>query len=223
VNVRPIAITKPLPGAIPGLDEKASAEDIIVYCARVSNPANQSNHETGDRLLRFCIRNGHWSVFETVSLTVEIKTSRAIAAQMLRHRSFVFQEFSQRYSTPSSFATHAEMRPRNPGGNRQGSDEVEPLKHPNAVRALVHNHLAASTDLYQRLIDEGVAPECARMILPLATPTTLYMTGSVRSWIHYFEQRTSTHAQKEHRLVAIEVQKHFNALFPTVAKALSEA
>ena len=221
MHVRPISITAPLAGAIPGLDDD-SPEALIVYCARVSSPSNQENHGTGERLLRYCIQHGHWSVFELVDWTVELETSRAIAAQILRHRSFSFQEFSQRYSPVTALRQviqPVEMRPRNPGGNRQGSDEVEFLRHPNVVSTLVTNHMAYCAELYDRLLEEGVAPECARMVMPLATTTRLYMKGSVRSWIHYLQVRSSRHAQKEHRELTEEIGRHFAHHFPIIHAA----
>lgn len=221
MRVRSISITAPIAGAIPGLQED-SPEALIVYCARVSSPANQDKHDTGERLLRYCIRHGHWSVFEMSDWTVEIETSRAIAAQILRHRSFSFQEFSQRYSPVTALRQGPQaiaMRPANPGGNRQGSDEVEPLRHPNVVQTLVTNHLASCDALYTRLLEEGVAPECARMILPLATTTRLYAKGSVRSWIHYIQTRCSPHTQKEHREIALEIRDLFAHHFPIIHSA----
>jgi len=211
MNVRLIASSQPRLSNIP------DAEALIVYAARVSNPVNQGNHDTGERLLRYCIRNGHWSVFETASMTLEITTSRAIAAQILRHRSFTFQEFSQRYACASDFES-VELR-KQAESNRQSSSEVidnEKLKRE------VREYLCDAVDNYNYLIEKGVARECARMILPLATQTTLYMTGSVRSWIHYFEQRRSDHAQKEHRQVADAAWEIFRAEFPTISEAITE-
>lgn len=226
MKVRPISITQALPGAIPGHPPDASPEALIVYKARVSSPENQVKHLTGPRLLAYCIRHKHWSPFDMVDLTMEIETSRAIAAQILRHRSFCFQEFSQRYSDVSKLGdltVPVEMRPRHQGGNRQGSDEVNPLQYYNAVAALVANFMASSEDLYRRLLEEGVAPECARMVLPLAAKTRMYMKGSVRSWIHYLQVRCDPHTQKEHRNLAKAIRVEFNLLFPTVALALEES
>jgi thymidylate synthase (FAD) len=226
MKVRPVSITQPLPGAVPDgpTDLHFGPEALIVYCARVSSPQNQPKHQTGPRLLRYCIEHGHWSPFELVDLTVEIETSRAIAAQILRHRSFSFQEFSQRYSAVDRLGEEMyerpEMRAKHVKGNRQGSDEVNPLQHPNAISALVTNHLAGAEDLYRRLLEENVAPECARMVLPLCTRTRLYMKGSVRSWIHYLQVRCDGHAQKEHRQVAEAVKGHFVTLFPVISEAL---
>jgi thymidylate synthase (FAD) len=198
---------------IPGI---TTAEDIIVYAARVSNPSNQLNTETGERLLRYCIRHGHWSVFETASMTLEIKTSRAIAAQILRHRSFTFQEFSQRYAEASDFEP-VELRKQGKT-NRQAS---EFMPTDAGLESIVKWALDAAHNCYLDLLKSGVARECARMILPLCTQTTLYMTGSVRSWIHYFQQRLSEHTQKEHREVAQAAYEIFKQQFPTIANAIN--
>ena len=197
-----------------------TAEELIVYCARVSNPSNQNNVETGEKLLRYCISHSHWSVFETASLTVEVETSRAIAAQILRHRSFTFQEFSQRYAVSTEFEP-VELRSQDTK-NRQGSGEVvDPLVGGEtagcSASERVNFAIAACEAAYHDLIAAGVSKETARMVLPLCTRTTLYITGSVRSWIHYFEQRCSPHAQKEHRLIAEEIRDtHFKLVFPSI-------
>lgn len=195
-----------------------TAEQLIVYCARVSNPNNQLNMETGERLLKYCIRHGHWSVFETVSMTVEIQTSRAIAAQILRHRSFSFQEFSQRYAVAIGGSEPIELRFKG-STNRQGSAGIS--EDPEA-NALVAESIAMAEGAYAALINAGVAPECARFVLPLATKTTLYMTGSVRSWIHYLGQRLSAHAQKEHRMVAVAIASIFSEQFPATWAAVND-
>jgi thymidylate synthase (FAD) len=230
-----IAFTSPLI-AHKSEDRWLTAEELIVYCARVSNPSNQENVETGEKLLRYCISHSHWSVFETASLTVEVQTSRAIAAQLLRHRSFTFQEFSQRFATVISDAEEVELRAKAVGGNRQGSGaligategnwgEASPVH--NGRRMLDHIVDAAvetAQAAYKSLLEAGVAPECARMVLPLCTRTTLYVTGNVRSWIHYFQQRCSPHAQKEHRLLAEAIRDTcFKAVFPTVHRIIGDA
>lgn len=197
---------------IPGI---TTAEDIIVYAARVSNPTNQLNTETGERLLRYCIRHGHWSVFETASMTLEIQTSRAIAAQILRHRSFTFQEFSQRYSEVEHFEPF-ELR-RQAETNRQSSCQT--MRNQD-LEYNIRRFIGGAEALYRELLDAGVARECARMVLPLCVQTTLYMTGSVRSWIHYFQQRLSEHTQKEHREVAQAAYEIFKQQFPTIANAI---
>ena len=200
-------------------DQDLTPDQLIVYTARVSNPNNQLNHETGAKLLSYCMRHGHWSVFEMADMTVEIETSRAIAAQILRHRSFSFQEFSQRYSDVSKLGDllePIELRAKHVDGNRQGSGEEI------FESALADEVLKMSVSCYKALIRQGTAPESARMILPLCTRTKLYMKGSVRSWIHYLQQRCSPHAQKEHRLVAEEIRQIFASQFPSVFEAYKE-
>ena len=210
MNARIVAVTKPL---IEGLN----AEQFIVYAARVSNPSNQLNTETAPKLLKYCIKHGHWSIFEQSSMTVEIQTSRAISAQILRHRSFCFQEHSQRYSQATRYED-IELRTQDPK-NRQASGTV--INDENLNKKLSELLLHAD-DLYHKLIAEGVSRETARMILPLCTETTLYMTGSVRSWIHYFEQRCAEGTQKEHRLLACRIRDDcFKPHFPTIHQLIT--
>jgi thymidylate synthase (FAD) len=208
MNVSLVSITQPFSGP-------DNAEEIIAYCARVSNPENQKNSETAPRLLKFLIKHGHWSPFEMVDMTVEIKTSRAIAAQILRHRSFSFQEFSQRYSEAQSLEK-LELR-KQADKNRQSSSETFVGSQ---LHAKVREHLAKSLSLYKNLIREGVAKESARMILPLTTETTMYMKGSVRSWVHYIDLRTKQNTQKEHREIAEECKNIFKQNFPATSEAL---
>lgn len=197
-----------------------SAEELTVYIARVSNPINQTNTDTAPKLLAYCIRNGHWSVFEHVHMTVEIETSLAIATQILRHRSFTFQMFSQRYADVSKLGDMIEpvaLRMKSAGGNRQGSAEP--------VNDQVQDQFDYSTTLraseYATLITMDVAPESARFILPQCTKTRLYMTGNLRSWIHYLTQRLDPHTQKEHRQVAESILVHFRQHFPITHEACS--
>jgi thymidylate synthase (FAD) len=211
MSVKLVSISQPV---VEGLQ---TAEDLMVYCARVSNPSNQLNTATGASLLAYCIKHGHWSVFETASMTVEITTSRAIAAQILRHRSFSFQEFSQRYSEVPG-VEQVELREQ-ADKNRQSSTEII---EGEMINSTLERYMKNARAMYQSLLDAGVARECARMVLPLATTTTLYMTGSVRSWIHYLAQRLDEHTQKEHRLIAEQVQSIFTAQFPVVSQALKE-
>ena len=208
MNVSLVSITQPF-------SDLNSAEEIIAYCARVSNPENQKNVETAPRLLKFLIKHKHWSPFEMVDMTVEIKTSRAIAAQILRHRSFSFQEFSQRYSEAQSLEK-LELR-KQADKNRQSSSEAF---EDSQLHTKVREHLAKSLSLYKSLIRGGVAKESARMILPLTTETTMYMKGSVRSWIHYIDLRTKQNTQKEHREIAEECKNIFKHNFPTTSEAL---
>ena len=191
------------------------AQGLIAYCARVSNPENQHNRETAPRLLKFLIKHGHWSPFEMVDMTVEIKTSRAIAAQILRHRSFSFQEFSQRYSEVANIE-HIELR-KQAENNRQSSEDV--IEEP-VINNVVKHSVETAVMTYNKLITQGVAKEVARLVLPLAAESTLYMKGSIRSWIHYIDLRTQQNTQKEHRLIAEECKEILSANFPTVAKAL---
>tara|TARA_Y100000310_G_scaffold341176_1_gene439488 strand:- start:218 stop:835 length:618 start_codon:yes stop_codon:yes gene_type:complete len=196
-------------------DELMNAEDIIAYCARVSNSKNQNNVKTAPKLLKFLIKHKHWSPFELVNMCVEIKTSRAIAAQILRHRSFSFQEFSQRYSKVT------EMEPlelRSPAEkNRQSSSDILDNENLNTMANLM---MDANKQLYDDMIAGGVAKECARMILPLGTQTTMYMNGSVRSWIHYISLRTEENTQKEHREIAEAIKQIFIQYFPNTSEAL---
>lgn len=199
----------------PEINDLTNPEDLIVYCARVSNPENQLNKETAPRLVNFLIKHKHWSPFELVDMTVEIQTSRAIAAQILRHRSFSFQEFSQRYSKvqtlePCDLRYQAEK-------NRQSSSE--PVLE-DSINNIAGDAIRKSLRAYNDLIDAGVSKETARGILPLCASTTMYMKGSVRSWIHYITLRTEENTQEEHRDVANMVKNIFVAKFPNVSEAL---
>lgn len=198
-----------------------TAEALIVYTARVSNPSNQDNIGTGAKLLKYCIEHGHWSVFETASMTVEVATTRAIAAQLLRHRSFTFQEFSQRYADVQTLG-----RPTVPGvrlqdpKNRQSSLASEDLDLNDWWLAEAGRVMDDAQALYEAALEKGVAKEVARFVLPLATPTRLYMTGSVRSWIHYLAARLDPSTQQEHRQVAIDIAEIFREEFPVVSEAV---
>ena len=197
------------------------AEKLMSYCARVSNPNNQDSDNYA-KLLAYCIKNKHWSIFEMASMGLEVNTTRGIAAQILRHRSFNFQEFSQRYADTTLLAEEIplfELR-RQDDKNRQNSiDDI-----PDEVRAKwgmkIREHFAKAKSIYDGMIADGIAKECARFILPLATPTRLYIHGNIRSWIHYIELRSSNGTQKEHRLIAEEAKTIFSEQFPTVSEAL---
>ena len=196
-----------------------TASDFITFAARVSNPSNQMSLLTAPKLLGYCIKHGHWSIFEQASMTVEIQTSRAISAQILRHRSFCFQEFSQRYA-PSDAAEPVELRTQD-RANRQGSGDIYPQEW--AIEAV-----AKSVDMafrtYRTLLQEGVSRETARMVLPLCTQTTLYMTGNIRSWIHYFDQRCAKGTQKEHRDIATAIRDTiFAKEFSVIHQAIEES
>ena len=197
------------------------AEKTIGYIARVSNPNNQENPKV-EKLLEYCIKHGHWSIFEQAHMTLEINTSRAIGAQILRHRSFTFQEFSQRYANTELLGTNIpipELR-RQDNKNRQNSIDDLDEKQVSFLQGRITQYFAEGIDLYSELIREGVAKECARMVLPLATPTRIYMTGSVRSWLHYITLRTANGTQKEHADVANLCRDHFICNFPLVSKAM---
>ena len=200
------------------------AEKHMAYVARVSNPKNQDNDKFAG-LLKYCIQHGHWSVFEQAFMTVEINTTRGLAAQILRHRSFTYQEFSQRYADSSMLGEVIplpELR-RQDDKNRQNSiDDIDPLMVQD-FNAKMQKHFVDGMKLYKEMLDAGVAKECARFVLPLATPTRIYMTGSVRSWIHYIELRSAHGTQKEHMQVAEGVRGIFTEQFPVVAEALDWA
>lgn len=217
MQVKLVSVTKSL------VEEKElSPEQLIVYVARVSNPSNQLNAESSDKLIAYLIKHKHWSPFEMVDMCVEIVTSRGIAQQILRHRSFSFQEFSQRYAEVTDFE---EVQLRKSGTtNRQSSTEVF---NPQIIEGnfghaadLIGAHIQASEFLYKKLLESGVAKECARFVLPITTQTKIYMKGSIRSWIHYLQIRCDEHTQLEHRQIAIEIQSVFKNQFPNISKAL---
>ena len=197
------------------------AEETMGYVARVSNPKNQDNPKVAG-LLRYCIKHGHWSVFEQAHMTVEIETTRGLAAQILRHRSFTYQEFSQRYADSSMLSKVIplpELR-RQDDKNRQNSiDDLDRFLVQD-FDLKMQRHFVDGMKLYKEMLDAGVAKECARFVLPLATPTKLYMTGSVRSWIHYINLRSAHGTQKEHMEIAANCRTIFNEQFPIVAEAL---
>jgi thymidylate synthase (FAD) len=191
-------------------------EELIVYIARVSNPDNQMNMETAPKLINYLIKHKHWSPFEFVDITFEIVTRRSIAAQILRHKSFSFQEFSQRYSTATEIQS-IELRKQGKT-NRQSSEEIIT---DFALERDIEQHIANSKMLYDKLIKNGVSRETARDVLPLSTETTMYMKGSVRSWIHYLELRCSSDTQKEHRDIADGIKSIFSNNFPNISEALN--
>ena len=196
------------------------AEKMMAYIARVSNPANQEN-EKYSGLLKYCIKHNHWSVFEQSSMTVEIETTRAIAAQILRHRSFTFQEFSQRYAdTKLLEAVELPELRRQDTKNRQNSiDDLDP-EVVDKLNKQMKTLFSSASALYNQMLESGVAKECARMVLPLCTPTRIYMTGSCRSWIHYINLRSAHGTQKEHMVIAKAVKDVFVEQFPAVSEAL---
>lgn len=211
--VRLVAVCKPV---IPGL---VTAEDLIVYACRVSNPHNQLNSATGERLIKYCIDHEHWSVFETAGMTVEIETTRAIAAQILRHRSFTFQEFSQRYAVVETDPDPQEARSQDPKNRQASHDDLSP-EVKAWWKAAQQAAFDACTSTYLDALDRGIAKESARFVLPLASPTKLYMTGNVRDWIHYIRLRTGDGTQREHSHVAHGIKRIFASEFPLVARAM---
>ena len=197
------------------------AEKHMAYCARVSNPANQDN-EKFSGLLKYCVKHQHWSIFEQAYMTLELTTTRGIAAQVLRHRSFTYQEFSQRYADSSLLMDKIPLPAlrRQDEKNRQNSiDDLDPFDVQN-LELQMQTLFDSSMALYQQMLGRGVAKECARFVLPLAVPTKIYMTGSVRSWIHYIDLRSANGTQKEHMDIALGAKKIFCEQFPAVAEAM---
>ena len=209
MSVKLVSIT------LPEMSGLTTPEELISYCARVSNPSNQKNMDSSSKLISYLIKHKHWSPFEMVDMTVSIVTRRSIAAQILRHRSFSFQEFSQRYSTATD-VQQIELRKQGKT-NRQSSEEII---LDSTLSKMVDNHLEKSKELYQYLIDEGVSRETARDVLPLATETTMYMKGSIRSWIHYLDLRCADDTQLEHRIIANNIKEIFIINFPNISEAL---
>jgi len=196
------------------------AEQMMAYIARVSNPANQENEKYAG-LLRYCIKHNHWSVFEQSTMTVEIETTRAIAAQILRHRSFTFQEFSQRYADTKLLEAVVlpELRRQDTKNRQNSTDDLDP-EVVEKLNKQMKTLFSSSSALYNQMLEYGVAKECARMVLPLCTPTRIYMTGSCRSWIHYINLRSAHGTQKEHMVIAEAVRDVFVEQFPAVSEAL---
>ena len=196
------------------------AEKTMAFIARVSNPANQDNQNYA-KLLAYCIKHNHWSVFEQSTMTLEIETTRGIAAQVLRHRSFTFQEFSQRYADSSLLGEIPvpELRRQDTKNRQNSTNDLDPSVV-QKYESLIQDHFRDAMALYQTMLDEGIAKECARFVLPLATPTRIYMTGSCRSWIHYINLRSAHGTQKEHMDIALECKRVFAEQFPSVSEAL---
>jgi thymidylate synthase (FAD) len=200
------------------------AEKIVSYCARVSNPANQENYDTADKLIRYCIKHGHWSVFEMVNMCVEIETTRSIAAQILRHRSFSFQEFSQRYAQPGQLGTAMvpDLRLQDLKNRQNSISPEDPSEELYEFSSEIAGLFEEAEDLYRRMVEYGVARECAREVLPLSTPTRLYMNGTIRSWLHYCELRTGNGTQREHALIAAQIQDILYKELPSVCAGMWE-
>ena len=197
------------------------SEKHMAYCARVSNPNNQDN-ENYAGLLRYCIKHQHWSIFEQAFMTLEINTTRGLAAQILRHRSFTFQEFSQRYADTNLLDANIPLPDlrRQDTKNRQNSIDDIPENQTKFLQERIRQYFNEGMDLYNELLREGIAKECARFVLPLATPTRIYMSGSVRSWVHYIDLRSGHGTQKEHMDIANACKEIFKEQFPTVSEAL---
>ena len=208
MNVKLVSLTQPH-------DDNMNCEDLIAYCARVSNPSNQNNTATAPNLLKYLIKHKHWSPFEMASMTLEIKTSRAIAAQILRHRSFSFQEFSQRYSVAQNLE-EIKLRKQAEKNRQSSTDEFTD----GFFLAKVREHLGKSVSLYSEAIEMGIAKESARLLLPLTTETTMYMSGTIRSWVHYIDLRSKEDTQKEHRDIAEGCRDIFIEHFPNISLAL---
>ena len=197
------------------------AEKTMAYIARVSNPSNQEN-EKYSGLLKYCIKHNHWSVFEQSSMTLEIETTRGLAAQILRHRSFTYQEFSQRYADTKLLDDNIplpKLRKQDLKNRQNSTDDLDEFLVQDFELEMA-KLFESSMNLYNRMLDSGVAKECARFVLPLATPTRLYMTGSCRSWIHYINLRSAHGTQKEHMDIAEECRRIFTEQFPSVSEAL---
>ena len=198
-----------------------NAEENMAYVARVSNPNNQENPNYAG-LLKYCIKHNHWSVFEQAYMTLEIETNRGIAAQILRHRSFTFQEFSQRYADSSLLSETIplpELRSQDTKNRQNSIDNVDPFVK-QELEIAMRKHFDSAMDIYKHMLEMGIAKECARFVLPIATPTRIYMTGSCRSWIHYIQLRSANGTQKEHMDVALACRDIFCEQYPTVAEAL---
>lgn len=210
--------------SVPRIDECKTAEELIAYCARVSNPTNQANLDTAPKLIKYLIKNHHWSPFEMVSMTIEIKTTRDIARQILRHRSFAFQEFSQRYAEvdTTQYMLSREARKQDPK-NRQNSISIEDKHLQDYFNGMQQQVYENAMEAYTSCLAEGIAKEQARCFLPEGlTMTTIYMAGTLRSWIHYCELRRANGTQKEHQQIATQCWEILGSEFPNIAKALEE-
>ena len=194
-------------------------EELIAYMARVSNPNNQSNSDTAPKLIRYLIRHRHWSPFEMVNMCVCIETTRSIAAQILRHRSFSFQEFSQRYAVVDAPIQPPSLRSQDHKNRQNSLDDIHPIDQ-QYFQVQMQQVFDLASDVYNKMLDAGVAKECARDVLPLATPTKMYMNGTLRSWLHYCDLRCSNGTQYEHKLIADQCKELIAVNFPTVYAAM---
>lgn len=205
-------------------DTEKSLQDLVAYCARVSNPANQNNTETNERLIKYLIKNQHWSPLEMVSICLEIETTRDICRQILRHRSFSFQEFSQRYAEANLGFTIKEARLQDTK-NRQNSIELQDNENTNNLKEMweiKQNEVARLTEkTYQWALSRGIAKEQARAVLPEGmTVSRMYMNGTLRSWVHYLQLRTGNGTQKEHQEIALECANEIAKVFPMILELL---
>lgn len=197
------------------------AEKTIAYCARVSNPNNQDSTKY-DKLLKYCIEHGHWSIFEMANMVLEIQTTRGIAAQILRHRSFSFQEFSQRYAETNLITDDIDSPELRGQDEKNRQNSLDNISETDKIvwKRIIDDHFRKAQYIYDEMLKVGIAKECARFVLPLATPTKLYMNGTVRSWIHYINLRTANGTQKEHMDVANQCKDIFIRQLPVVSEAL---
>ena len=196
-----------------------NGDDLIAYMARVSNPNNQDNTETSERLIKYLIKHKHWSPFEMVNMCVEINTTRSISAQILRHRSFSFQEFSQRYAAVTDFPDIPHLRSQDLKNRQNSVDDLDDAVRLSFEQQIVHLFTDAN-DLYKRMLEAGVAKECAREVLPMCSKTRLYMNGTLRSWIHYIDLRASDGTQSEHRCIAEQCKELVKMCYPKTYKAI---
>jgi thymidylate synthase (FAD) len=199
----------------------SDAEELIAYMARVSNPSNQNNTKTSAKLIRYLIEHKHWSPFEMVNMCVQIETTRSIAAQILRHRSFSFQEFSQRYARVNEMPMIPELRTQDLKNRQNSIDNLDEALD-KKFQFEIGKHYLSAYRLYTDMLDAGIAKECARDILPLAAPTKMYMNGTIRSWLHYCDLRTAHGTQREHALIAGQVQDLLYQHLPNVCEAMWE-
>ena len=198
-----------------------NGDELIAYMARVSNPTNQANKDSS-KLIRYLITHKHWSPFEMVNMCVEINTTRSISAQLLRHRSFSFQEFSQRYADVEEleFPTPPDLRLQDPSNRQNSIDNLDSDKK-RSLECVIYSNYLHTYDLYKNLLKDGIAKECAREILPMGTPTRLYMNGTLRSWIHYCDLRCGNGTQKEHRAIALDIKQLIKQNYPQVYEVIS--
>jgi thymidylate synthase (FAD) len=213
-----------MPSSVKLISATPNAEETITYCARVSSPQNQKNLETAPKLLAYCIKNKHWSIFEMANMCVEINTTRSISAQFIRHKSISVQEFSQRYADVTQLGTLSmpHLR-RQDAKNRQNSIDDLTTETIQKYYRRISSLFEETEHLYQEMISDGIAKECAREVLPLATPTRIYANANLRSWITYIALREKNGTQLEHQSIAKSIKTIFSNQFPVIAEALGGA